>query len=190
MNDDARPADPAETGAPSMDMPDRATDGGLDAEARAALARLVRGTRVASLGTLRAGAPLVSMVAILPEPDASAIWLHISRLAWHTQDLLRDARASLALIEADDARADPQTLARLTLRGEAEALPNTGEAFERLRARWLERYPESAITFELADFSFWRFTPADARFVAGLGRTHNLSAARLQAACGSRTAGE
>jgi hypothetical protein len=35
------------------------------------------------------------------------------------------------------------------------------------------------VTFELADFSFWRVAPRDARFVAGLGRTYNLSAAEL-----------
>ena len=48
-----------------------------------------------------------------------------------------------------------------------------------LKARWLERFPEQAINFELADFSFWQITPRDARFVAGFGRIHNLSAADL-----------
>jgi putative heme iron utilization protein len=157
-------------------------DEGIDAAIAEPLCALLRGTRLASLGTLRAGAPLVSMVAFLPEPDFSAFWMHISRLAWHTQDLQRDARASLAILQADDGRADPQTLARVSLRGECLAIPNAGAPFERLRTAWLARFPESAITFELADFAFWRFTPADARFVAGLGRTHNLSAARLRAA--------
>jgi hypothetical protein len=46
----------------------------------------------------------------------------------------------------------------------------------------LRKYPEQEINFELADFSFWRVAPRDARFVAGFGRIHNLSAAEL-AAC-------
>ena len=41
---------------------------------------------------------------------------------------------------------------------------------------WLKRFPEQAINFDLADFSFWKITPRDARFVAGFGRIHNLSA--------------
>ena len=44
-----------------------------------------------------------------------------------------------------------------------------------------QRFPEQAINFELADFSFWRIVPRDARFVAGFGRIHNLSAEELEA---------
>ena len=51
-----------------------------------------------------------------------------------------------------------------------------------LKQQWLERFPEQAVNFELADFSFWRIVPRDARFVAGFGRIYNLSAAEL-AAC-------
>jgi len=48
-----------------------------------------------------------------------------------------------------------------------------------VKTAWLARFPESAVTFELADFSFWSLAVRDARFVAGLGRTHNLSAPDL-----------
>ena len=48
-----------------------------------------------------------------------------------------------------------------------------------LKKSWLERFPEQAINFQLADFSFWKIVPRDARFVAGFGRIHNLSAAEL-----------
>jgi putative heme iron utilization protein len=154
----------------------------MDADASALLARLIRGVRVAALGTLRQGAPIVSMVAFLPEADFGAVSLRVSRLAWHTQDMLADPRVSLSIAEQDDARADPQTLARVALRGEALALAGEGEEFERLKAAWLERFPASAVTFALADFGFWRVVPRDARFVAGLGRTYNLSAEALRRA--------
>jgi putative heme iron utilization protein len=150
------------------------------------LVNLIRRERVAALGTLRGGAPLVSMVACLPEADFSAFHLRISRLAWHTQDMEHDTRVSLAFLERDDGRADPQTLARVTLRGEATRLPGEGDAHERLKAQWLARFPESAVTFELADFAFWSIVPRDARFVAGLGRTFNLSGADLRAAAQTR----
>jgi putative heme iron utilization protein len=157
----------------------------MDAETAAQLARLIRSERVAALGTLRGGAPLISLVSFLAAPDFSAFTLHVSRLAWHTQDLEKDPHASLLIAEADDRRADPQTLARVTLRGAAARLAAAGAEHERLKAAWLERFPESAVTFELADFSFWRIVPQDARFVAGLGKTYNLSAAALRAAAAS-----
>lgn len=154
----------------------------MDTEAGLMLVNLIRRERIAALGTLRGGAPLVSMVACLPDADFSAFHLRLSRLAWHTQDMERDARVSLAFIERDDGRADPQTLARVTLRGEAERLRGEGEAHGPLKSLWLARFPESAVTFELADFAFWRVVPRDARFVAGLGRTLNLSAVELREA--------
>ena len=155
---------------------------GMDADAYALLARIIREARVAALGTLRQGAPLVSMVTFLPEADFGGFCLRVSRLAWHTQDMLADPRISLSIVEPDDGRADPQTLARVALRGEAIQLPREGEAFERLKTSWLARFPESAVTFGLADFGFWRLAPRDARFVAGLGRTYNLSAESLRRA--------
>ena len=151
----------------------------MDAEARRSLARLIRNARIAALGTLRNGAPNVSMVAVLHAANDASVCLRLSRLAWHTQDLARDARISLAICETDDGRADPQTLARVTLRGEAAEMPREGPEFEQRKQAWLARFAESEVTFELADFSFWRVTPRDARFVAGLGRSYNLSAAEL-----------
>ena len=154
----------------------------MDAGTSAALARLLRTERIAALGTLRGGAPLASLVSFLAAPDFSAFTLHVSRLAWHTQDIERDPQVSLLVAEADDRRADPQTLARVTVRGSAVRLAAAGAEHERLKSAWLQRFPEAAVTFELADFSFWRVVPHEARFVAGLGQTYNLSAAALRAA--------
>jgi heme oxygenase (biliverdin-IX-beta and delta-forming) len=142
------------------------------------LASLLRGERIAHLGTLRQGAPLASMTLFLAAPDFSAFHLHVSRLAWHTQDMLADARVALSVAQSDDRREDPFTLARVSIRGEAAALGQD----ERLKRAWLARFPAQAVNFELADFSFWRIAPGDARFVAGFGRIHNLSAAELIAA--------
>jgi len=148
----------------------------MDAETAVALANLLRKERIAHLATLRAGAPMASMTLYLPEPDFAAFYVHVSRLAWHTQDMLQDPRIALSIAETDDGRADPFTLMRVSIRGDASQLARDNPA---LKARWLERFPEQAINFELADFSFWQITPRDARFVAGFGRIHNLSAADL-----------
>jgi putative heme iron utilization protein len=145
------------------------------------LAALLRGERIAHLATLRQGAPMASMTLFLPEAGFGAFLVHVSRLAWHTQDMAQDPRVALSISETDDARADPFTLKRVSIRGTAENLDNEQPALKKL---WLARFPEQAINFELADFSFWRIVPRDARFVAGFGRIHNLSAAEL-AACSS-----
>ena len=152
----------------------------MDAESSRLLAGLLRGERIAHLATLRGLAPMASMTLFLAAQDFSAFHVHVSRLAWHTQDMQRDPHVALSIAETDDRRADPFTLMRVTLRGEATQVAAGGE----LQARWLARFPAQAVNFELPDFSFWRIAPRDARFVAGFGRIHNLSAAQL-AACSS-----
>jgi len=162
-------------------------NGPMDNGTAALLAKLIRGQRIAALGTLRQGSPLVSMVLYLPSPNFSAMYLHVSRLAWHTQDMLADGRVSLSIVETDDpanSSVDPQRLARVSLRGDAAPVPADAPVHQELKAAWLARFPDSAISFELADFSFFRVTPRDARFVAGFGSIHNLSAGALVAASG------
>ena len=145
----------------------------MDAESRRLLGTLIRSERIAHLGTLRERAPMASMTLYLPEHDFSAFYVHVSRLAWHTQDMQHDARVALSISERDDGRADPFTLMRVSIRGEATQLPGGP------KEAWLARFPEQAINFELADFSFWKIVPRDAHFVAGFGRIHNLSATDL-----------
>jgi putative heme iron utilization protein len=118
---------------------------------------------------------MASMTLYLPSEDFSAFYVHVSRLAWHTQDMQHDPRVALSISETDDRRPDPFTLMRVTIRGEALNLKEDLS----MKERWLARFPEQAINFQLADFSFWKITPRDARFVAGFGRIHNLSAAEL-----------
>jgi len=151
----------------------------VDADTGRSLAELIRKERIAHLGTLRGGAPLVSMTLFMAEQDLAAFYVHVSRLAWHTQDMLQDPRVALSIAETDDGRPDPFTLMRVSIRGEASQLPADQQELKRL---WLARFPEQAVNFELADFSFWKISPRDARFVAGFGRIHNLSAAALRAA--------
>jgi nitroimidazol reductase NimA-like FMN-containing flavoprotein (pyridoxamine 5'-phosphate oxidase superfamily) len=147
----------------------------MDSATSAMLESLILRERIGHLATLRGGAPMVSMTLYLPAPDFSAFYVHVSRLAWHTQDMQHDPRVALSISETDDRRADPFTLMRVTLRGEATNLQGDLS----MKDAWLARFPEQAINFQLADFSFWKIVPRDARFVAGFGRIHNLSAADL-----------
>ncbi|HUQ74956.1 MAG TPA: pyridoxamine 5'-phosphate oxidase family protein [Burkholderiales bacterium] len=148
----------------------------MDVESARLLGQLIRSERIAHLATLRSGAPMASMTLYMPEPDFSAFYVHVSRLAWHTQDMGHDPRIALSIAETDDRRADPFTLMRVTIRGDAAQMSGGP------KDAWLQRFPEQAINFELADFSFWKITPRDARFIAGFGRIHNLSPSDLKGA--------
>ena len=146
----------------------------MDSDTASLLRKLILQERTAHLGTLRGGAPMVSMTLYMAENDFSAFYVHVSSLAWHTQDMKQDGRVALSVCESDDRRPDPFTLMRVTIRGEATQMISGP------KDAWLARFPEQAINFTLADFSFWRITPRDARFVAGFGRIHNISAAELK----------
>jgi len=81
----------------------------VDADTGRSLAGLIRKERVAHLGTLRGGAPLVSMTLFIAQQDLAAFYVHVSRLAWHTQDMLQDPRVALSIAETDDGRPDTRS---------------------------------------------------------------------------------
>jgi putative heme iron utilization protein len=144
------------------------------------VAGLLRSRRQAALGTLRAGAPFVSMVGYAAEPDFAGFLLHLSLLAPHTRHLLADARASLMICEPDDGRDDVQTLARVTLVG--AAAPVAEAAQSAARERYLARLPAATPLFELPDFTLFRLVPDEARYIGGFARAFTLTAEHLRQA--------
>lgn len=152
----------------------------MEAELEAKLANMIRSSRVAALGTLRGGSPLVSMIAYLPEDDFSAFYIHVSQLAQHTQDLLADPRAGLLISEPDDNRSDPQTLARISILGVAEQLAKNSMDYPATQSRYVNRFAQSAPLFGFGDFGLWRIIPTSTRFVAGFAQSYNLSADALR----------
>lgn len=154
----------------------------MDAQSQKLLVTLIRTQRTAALGTLHDGAPLVSMVLYAPTADCSAFYLHISRLAQHTQAILRDSQVGLLIAEPDTGAQDPQTLARVSLQGTASEVLRTDADDEAIRALYLQRFPTATMTLSLGDFAFFRVIPRRGRFVAGFGQIFNLTGATLQAA--------
>ncbi len=147
----------------------------MDADGLRLLTRLIRTHRVAGLGTLREGLPYVSMVAYAPADDLGSLLIHASRLAHHTQDILQDSRCSVLVAEKDDGSHDPQTLARVTLSGNARPLEQDEPGYETARALYLRKFPEAEFLFQLGDFSLYRITVSSGRFIAGLGKAYTLS---------------
>ncbi len=154
----------------------------MDSDSLRLLAILLRAQRVAALGTLRDGAPLVTLVLYAFEPDFSGFYLHLSRLAHHTQALLADARLSLMIAEPDDGSQDPQLLRRVSIQGEAKPIPKGSADWDGVRSLYLNRFPAAATMFSLGDFDLYRMEPQAARFVAGFGQAYNLTAGHLREA--------
>jgi putative heme iron utilization protein len=152
----------------------------MDAQSEKLLAQIIRNTRIATLSTVRDEEPFSSMVAFVTANDFSAFYIHISRIAQHTVDMKKNRRVSLLIAETDDSRADPQTLARVSIRGTAEMIENGAPGYTPLKEMYLARFPEAEQIFKLEDFNFWRINPKGGRYVAGLGKAFNLTAESLQ----------
>jgi len=146
----------------------------MDSTSEQTLAHLIRNTRIAALGSIHDGEPNLAMVAVAVESDFSAFYIHVSKLGKHTGDMEKDPHVSLLITETDDHRADPQTLARLSLQGTAETVTKTDPRYERIRNVYLKRFPKAEKLFSLGDFNLWRISPKGGRFVAGFGQAFNL----------------
>jgi hypothetical protein len=156
----------------------------MDAESLRLLPRLIRTHRIAGFGTLREGSPFVSLITYAPADDLGSLFIHASRLAHHTQDILADTRCSVLIAETDDGSRDPQTLARVTLVGEARPVGMDDAAHDAARALYLRKFPEAEFLFQLGDFSLYRIAVSTGRFVAGLGKAYTITRHDLVRAAG------
>jgi len=140
------------------------------------LAELVEGRKVAALGTLHEGAPYVSMVPFALLEDGSAFVIHVSELAAHTQDMLTDPRVSLLITQSESAETLPQSLARVTVLGQAKQIDEESADYARAMARYLARFPDSEPMFGFADFSLFGIRPASLRWIGGFAAAQSLTA--------------
>ncbi len=145
------------------------------------LARLIDTTRWAAMATVDGSAdPYVSWVAYALEEDRSCLYLHLSRLARHTRNLLDNGKLSLTISEPDSGEGDPQLLARLMLQGRVEEVARESDRYEAAKECYLARFADAAMLFDFADFSLFRFTPQTGRYVEGFASSHKITPARLQ----------
>lgn len=134
---------------------------------------LLRSLDRAALATLDAeGGPYASLVLTATDPAGHPLLL-ISRLAEHTGNLGRDARAAL-LFDGTGGLDQPLTGPRLTVSGRAEPVIDAA-----LRSRYLARHPDAAGYADFPDFALWRIRIERGHMVAGFGAIHRLDAADL-----------
>ena len=146
----------------------------MDAEVARTLRLLLASRPVAALATLHRGEPAVSMVPFVLPAGRTDLVIHVSALATHTRDMQAHAQVSLMVMAEADAGTSPQALPRVSLVADARTLLRDSDEHAAARDAYLARFPDAAVTFELADFSLVALQPTSARLVAGFGRAHAL----------------
>lgn len=138
---------------------------------------LVEEVRTAALLTLRNGRPFGSHVPYVFGLDWTRAYLHLSRLALHTQHLLDDPRVSLFIAEPDGPEKNPLALRRMNLQGEVAIFSPDAPMYDEIKQRYLERFPQAEMMFSFGDFSLWELRLAEAHFVLGFGQAFLSTAA-------------
>jgi len=154
----------------------------MDSELLQIIHGLLGGARMAALGTLREGSPFVSLTTTAPSDDFTTFWLHLSRLAFHTRHIEDDPRVSLMIWEDAAAGRNPQSLARISLAGEAVRIDQDSPEYDSGKEAFLKRNPDSEMFFLLADFALYRVTVGYGRLVGGFGAIHTVSPSHLREA--------
>ena len=137
---------------------------------------LTEGVRAAVLLTMREGRPFGSHVPFVFGSDWTRAYLHLSRLALHTQHLLTDPRVSLFIAEPDGPEKNPLALRRINLQGTAAILSPDTPSYDAIKARYLERFPQAEMMFGFGDFALWELRLDGAHFVLGFGQAFLSSA--------------
>jgi putative heme iron utilization protein len=140
----------------------------LDDEARETTRSLLEGADHGALGTLRAGAPMVTRAGCLWLRGTGLLML-LSDLSDHAQALAADPACSL-LIGEPGPKGDPLTHPRLTLIGTAEAADKGT-----LRKPYLAARPKAKLYYDFTDFRLLRLDPSEAMLNGGFGKAYRLA---------------
>jgi heme iron utilization protein len=146
-------------------------------EVQAAWVNLAEEVRTGVLLTLRNGRPFGSHVPYVFGAYWTRAYIHVSRLALHTEHLLHDHRVGLFVSETDRPGKNPLALQRMNLQGEAVLLQAGAPDYAEVRERYLARFPQSAMMFGFADFALWELRLQDAHLILGFGQAYLAEAA-------------
>ncbi len=147
-------------------------------EVQTAWAKLADEVRTGVLLTLRDGRPFGSHVPYVFGEHWTCAYIHVSRLALHTEHLLRDSRVGLFVSEPDRPGKNPLALRRMNLQGEAVLLNADAPNYAKVKERYLARFPQSAMMFGFADFALWELRLQDAHLVLGFGQAYLAEATK------------
>jgi putative heme iron utilization protein len=133
---------------------------------------LAEEVRTGVLLTIRKGRPFGSHVPYVFGAYWTRAYIHVSRLALHTEHLSHDPRVGLFVSEADRPGKNPLALRRMNLQGEAVLLHAGAPDYAEVKERYLARFPQSAMMFGFADFALWELRLQDAHLILGFGQAY------------------
>lgn len=149
-------------------------------EDTARLGGLLLGNRLASIGVVADGQPIVGLLPYAVSDDRSALLVQASALARHSKGLVAGAPWSGVIHEPDSPGADPLQVPRLQLEGVVDPLRGDRPEFQPCARAFLGRFPQAATTLELPDFTLYRLEIRGGRMVLGFARALNLSASHFR----------
>jgi putative heme iron utilization protein len=126
------------------------------------------------------GTPVIGMVPFAVEPDLSAVLVHVSRLAPHGRALAAGEPFAILIHGLDTPGTTPGAIPRVRFSGSSERLPRDSARYMRGRELYLDKFPDSSVTFSLGDFELYRLPLERGRLVAGFARTVNLKPETLR----------
>jgi putative heme iron utilization protein len=145
-------------------------------------ADLLRRHRIAALGTLRDGAPSVTMTPFALIADPLQLVVLVSGLASHTKDMRDDGRVGVLVTEPESDALSVHTLARVSMQCDARALLPADPNYDAARQAYANRFPDMTGLFSLADFALFAIEPASVRVVSGFAQAASITPASLAAA--------
>jgi hypothetical protein len=126
--------------------------------------------RLLAIAVIADGAPYAGLLPFVVLPAYRGVLIHASRLSKHTQGLTAGARIGVLLHEQCAEGKDPLQIKRAMLECIVHPLERKSAEWEEGRDRYLERFPDSRITFNLGDFTLYRLEFQKGLWVGGFGR--------------------
>jgi heme oxygenase (biliverdin-IX-beta and delta-forming) len=152
----------------------------MDEESKEILRELFESSKIASLGTSNENQPFVSMVAFSTAQNFSEFYIHISGLAKHTKNISLNNKVSLMICQPETVSNNPQTLARVSIIGNANIVDVSDTNYNEIKTSYLSKNPSAEMYFSLGDFQLFRIEVEKVRYVAGFAKTFNLTKVSLQ----------
>lgn len=110
----------------------------------------------------------------------NALYIFVSELATHTQNLRRDAQASAMIIEDEHQAKNVFARQRLILQCKAETIERTAQEWESLMAAFEARHGNTVKLLKtLQDFWLIRLPPQHGSFVQGFGQAFRFDKANF-----------
>lgn len=134
------------------------------------LRELLDDQRLLAIAVIADGAPYAGLLPFVVLPGYRGALVHASRLSKHTQGLTAGARIGVLLHEQYAEGKDPLQIKRAMLECTVHPLERNSPEWEEGRGRYLERFPDSRITFNLGDFTLYRLEFQKGLWVGGFGR--------------------